>query len=310
MSEVVVLVFRDVVLGLVGAVLGVALHRWRRGGGAVQAARRGTLVGASLAILMMLAVLTVSIRPLSGLSGTVADAAVTTRFVAPLVMGMLAIPLTLQPPARRRDGASVVLARRPLLTLIPRGWLVTLGIVVTLVLAVTLAAGRASNPDAEGRWRNYTVDVGVMSMGTEIYGWYYSVPALVLLAALLLVVVVAVVATARPPLDVDDTADSFTRRWQVRQVLTLATGAVLLHLSRVLASLSGTTAMEGRVATPDGWIVTYGKFAGMEGPLRVVSELADTAGWACWFAVVLTAALTTAPTEMPRLEQVAGEQVR
>jgi len=311
MSAVVVLLFRDVVLGLVGAVLGVALHRWRRGGAAVpQAVRRGTLVGASLAVLMMLAVLTVNIGPLFGLAGTVADAAVTMRFVAPLVMGLLAIPLTLLPRARRRSGASVVLTRRPLLTLVPRAWLITLGVVVALVLAVTLAAGRASRPDDEGRWRNYTVDVGVMSMGTEIYGWYYSVPALALLAALLLVVGVAVAVIVRPPLAVDQTADAFIRRWQVRQVLALATGAVLLHLSRVLASLSGTTSMEGGISTPDGWIVTYGKFAGMEGPLRVGSELAGTAGWACWFAVLLTAALTTAPTEMPRLEPTADEKVR
>jgi hypothetical protein len=310
MGAVVVLVLRDVLLGLVAAVLVVALHRWRGGGAAVpQAVRRGMVAGTSLGILMMLGILVVSIGPLFGLSGAFTDVAVSTRFVAPLVAGLLAIPLTLLPRVRRREGASVVLARRTLLTFAPRGSLVTLGSVVALVLALTLAAGVASRPDGEGRWREYWVDVGVMGMGTEIYGWYYSLPALVLLAALLVLVVVALAATARPPLAIDVAADTFTRRWRVRHVLTVATGAVLLHLSRVLASLSATTSLEGGMSTTDGWMVAYGKFAGMEGPLRVGSELAGTAGWACWFAVLLTAVLTTASISTLRPEPTVGRRV-
>jgi hypothetical protein len=113
---------------------------------------------------------------------------------------------------------------------------------------------------------------------------------------------------ARPPLAADVAEDAATRRWRARHVLTLATGAVLLHLSRVLASLSGTASMEGGTSTTDGWMVAYGRFSGLEGPLLVVSQLAGAVGWACWFLVLLTA-LTTAPTSSVRSEPAADEQV-
>jgi hypothetical protein len=311
MGAVAVLVFRDVLLGFAGAVLVMALRRWRHGRVAVpQAVRRGTFAGAVLGILMMIAVLLGSIGPLLGLPGTFAEVAISTRFLTPLVAGLLAISIALLPRARRRGGSSVVLARRTLLTFAPRGWFVTFGAVVVLVLAVTLAAGMASRPDAEGRWRNYTVDVGVMSLGTEIYGWYYSVPALVPLAALLVLVIAAMAAITRPPLVMDAAADSVTRRWRARHMLVLATGAVLLHLSRVLASLSATASIEGGTSTTDGWMVAYGRFAGMKEPLYVVSELVGAAGWACWFAVLLSAALTTTSIPTLRREPTVEEQVR
>jgi len=91
-------------------------------------------------------------------------------------------------------------------------------------------------------------------------------------------------------------------------VLTLATGAVLLHLSRILASLSGTASMEGGTSTTDGWMVAYGRFAGLEEPLLVASQLAGAVGWACWFLVLLTA-LAAASTPAVQRTPAAGEQV-
>jgi hypothetical protein len=172
MGAVVVLAFRDVLLGFVGAVLVVVLRRWRHGRAAVpRAVRWWMFAGALLGIVVMVAVLVVSIGPLIGIRGTVTEVGVPTRFVVPLVAGLLAVPLVLLPRARRHDGVSVMLARRTLVTFAPRGWIIALGTVVALVLALTLAAGMASQLDAAGRWRDYWVDVGVMSMGTEIYGW-------------------------------------------------------------------------------------------------------------------------------------------
>lgn len=309
MGAVVLLVLRDALLGFAGAVLVVGLRRWRRRAPAPRAVRRWVFASASLGILVMVAVAVVSVGPFFGLRGSIADVGVSARFVVPLVAGLLAVPLALLPSARRQDEASAVLARRTLLTFAPRGGLVTFGAVVAVVLALTLAAGMASRPDAEGRWREYWVDVGVMSMGTEIYGWYYSVPALVLLAALLVLVAVALAVIARPPLAADVAADTATRRWRARHVLTLATGAVLLHLSRILSSLSGTASMEGGTSTTDGWMIAYGRFAGLEGPLLAASQMAGAVGWACWFLVLLTA-LTTASTSTVQAGPAAARQVR
>ncbi|MCK6210693.1 hypothetical protein KZX45_09090 [Georgenia sp. EYE_87] len=310
MGAVVMLVFRDMLLGLIGAVLVVALRTWRRRPAVRRAARASMIAGASLGILMMVATVGASIGPFFGLPDFFTDVLVPARFVVPLVAGMLAVTVALLPrAARRHDGASVVLARRTLLTFAPRGGLGALGAVVAVVLALTLAAGTASRRDVDGRWREYWVDVGVMSMGTEIYGWYYSVPALALLAALLVLVVGALAVIARPPLAADVAADTATRRWRARHVLTLATGAVLLHLSRVLASLSGTASMEGGTSTTDGWMVAYGRFAGLEGPLLVASQLAGAVGWACWFLVLL-AALTTVSNPPVQAVPATDDRVR
>ena len=169
----------------------------------------------------------------------------------------------------------------------------------------------ASQLDEEGRWRAYRADLGVMSMGTDIYGWYYSMPALVFLAALLALVGVALAVIARPPLATDVAADTATRRWRAGHLVTLATAAVLLHLSSILASLSATASMEGGALTADGWVIAYGRFAGLEGPLHVASQLTGAVGWACWFLVLLTA-LTTAstPTVQPAPATAAAEPVR
>jgi hypothetical protein len=308
MGTVIMLVFRDLLLGFAAAALIVALSRWRRRPVTPRVVRWWSFAGALLGILLMVAVLVVSIGPLFGLSDAFTGIAVSTRFVVPLVAGLLAIALALLPSPRRQDEASAVLARRTPLTFAPRDLLVTLGAGVALVLAVTVAAGMASHPDAEGRWRNYMVDVGVMSMGTEIYGWYYSVPSLVLLAALLVLVVVALAVIARPPLAADVSAESVTRRWRARHVVSLASGAVLLHLSRVLASLSATASVKGGTSTTDGWMVAYGKFAGMEGPLLVASHLAGAVGWAFWFFVLLTA-VATASTFPVRRESATIDRV-
>jgi hypothetical protein len=300
MGTVIMLVFRDVLLGFGAAALIVGLSRWRRRPGAPRAVRRWSFAGALLGTLLMVAVLMASIGPLFGLSDAFTGLAVSARFVVPLVAGLLGIALALLPSPRLQDGAPVVLARRTLLTFAPRNLLVTLGASVAVVLAVTVAAGMASHPDAEGRWRNYTVDVGVMSMGTEIYGWYYSVPSLVLLAALLVLVVVALAVIARPPLTADVTAESVTRRWRAQHLLSLASGAVLLHLSRVLASLSATASITGGTSTTDGWMVAYGRFAGMEGPLLVASHLVGAVGWAFWFFVLLTAVASASTSPVRR----------
>lgn len=309
MGAVVVLVFRDLLLGLAGAALVVGLRRWRGRAAVPRAVRWWLGAGALMGILVMVAGDMASIGPLFGLPFTLTGAWVTARFVAPLAVGLLAVALALLPTARRQGGGSVVLARRTLVTFAPRGWLVALGAVVALVLASTLAAGMASQRDAEGRWREYWADLGVMSMGTEIYGWYYSVPALAFLATLLALVALVLAVIARPPLAPDVAEDAATRRWRARHVLTLAAGAVLLHLSSILASLSATASMEGGTSTTHGWVIAYGRFAALEGPLHVASQLTGVVGWACWFLVLLTA-LTSTSTSTVQAEPAAAEPVR
>lgn len=308
-GAVLLFVFGEVLLGLAWAVLFVGLRRWRQREAVSPAVRWWVLTGAVLGALVLLAGVAGGVGSLFGLPASLFEVWSSTRFVLPLLAGLLAIAIALVPAAPRPGGASVVLARRTLITFAPRGWLVTLGSVVAVVLALTVAAGMASQRDDKGRWRFYEADVGVVSLGTEIYGWYYSVPALALLVALLATVALALALIARPRLATDIAADKACRRWRARQVVILATAAVVLHLSRILNSLSGTASLEGGASIGDGWVFAYGRFAALEGPLQVAGQLAGVVGWACWFLVPLTA-LAAASRSRARSEPSATEAVR
>ena len=119
MGAVVVLVFRDVLLGLAGAALVAGLRRWRRRAVVPRAVRWWVGAGALLGILVMVAGDMASIGPLVGLPYALTEVWVAARFVAPLAVGLLAVALALLPTARRQGGGSVVLARRTLVTFAP-----------------------------------------------------------------------------------------------------------------------------------------------------------------------------------------------
>lgn len=82
---------------------------------------------------------------------------------------------------------------------------------VILILLLTIVAGRASQPEeSTGRYTMYFLDLGAgNSVGTGIYGWFYSIPSLILTGILILSTVVSLFLIARPAL-AEDRASAFT----------------------------------------------------------------------------------------------------
>ncbi len=279
--------FGPAVVGFMAALIVRAITRRRSSAPPVaRAVRAWTIVG------LLVAVLSELVRRL--LPYPPPEALMDARFAAPLVGGIVAVVLLLLPISRRSMRGTAALSRRTLFSFGSRWWLIALLTLVAIVLGITAAAGAASQPDNLGHYRFYTIELGGVTMGTRIYGWYYSVPALVLLGLLVLAVLIVVASVARPPLAADDVTDAATRHWRTRNIFAVAGGAVLLHLSTILWSLAGTAMLHGGYSTPAGFVGAGTPFAVLETPLQVTSVMAETGGWFLWLVVLLMAAFPTA----------------
>lgn len=234
----------------------------------------------------------------SGLSSAYSD----LRFGLPLVLGVLGLVIVAFPFSARRTGGAADLAPRTPFSFARGGWFVTPAIVLAAILALTIAAGLASERDTStGRYDAYTVAIGgETSMGTTIYGWFYSVPCLIAIGVLIAAAGVDLVLIARPALARDRDHDIRRRTTRTRTVLTLATGALLLHLGLVLDSLAGTATLRGRFSTSVGPLDSWTPFAALEPALSTTSGLATALGFACWFAVLLSGVPARRSPEMSR----------
>lgn len=277
-------------LGLPLALLAWLVARARYRQSPVDSLVRGwTLAGVLMAVALVIAdvLLFLPGGPLSRMS-------LDTRFLTPLIAGLV-IVIALQLPVMRPSvSGSAELSRRTLTSFGQRWWFVALGVLVVVVLAVTIAAGIASSPDDQGRYTTYWVDFGAAAAGTGIYGWHYSGPAMVIHGLLLLAAVLAVRSIAKPPPAVEHAADAATRRWRTRNVLAVTIAALLLHLGAVLLFLSGTATVSSGFATEQGWFSSGAPFAALEMPLRVAGRAAQISGWFIWFVVLLMAAFPPA----------------
>ncbi|UJP11347.1 hypothetical protein L2X99_07465 [Microbacterium sp. KUDC0406] len=209
----------------------------------------------------------------------------------PLVLGMLAVALLSIPPRAARTPATADLSRRTVLSVVPVTWVITLLVLAVVIVAITLAAGAASEPDEFGHHTRYTIRIGsAAEMSSEIYGWYYSVPALLALGALLLLTAIVWMLIPRRPWDDDRAADAAVRRLRAANIGRTTAGAMLVHLSFVLQSLYGTSQMSGMAASGDLGQVTVGtSFAALGPALLWASEIALAAGLSLWMIVALTA---------------------
>lgn len=282
------IVFGPELLALVAALLVTVVRRVRSAGAPVTGGVRGWTVVAVLAAMAI-----VLFGVFAGLpGGPSVPVLVEHRYVVPLVAGLVGVALCLLPVVRRPVSASADLSRRTLTTFASRWWFAALAVVVAVVLLVTLLAGLASSPDGDGRYTMHHVDFGAGAVGAGIYGWHYSLPALVVLVALLLAAVVATGGLARPPMaDEGRTADVATRRWRTRNVLAVAGGALLVHLAVVLGSLAGTAGVRGTFNTGEGSFGGGSTFAALEMPLRLASTVVEAGGWFLWFGVLFAAAI-------------------
>lgn len=209
----------------------------------------------------------------------------------PLVLGIIALIVLAYPLRARPARGTADLARRTPLSFGRRWWFVVPPILLAAIAVVTIAAGTASQPDEHGRYRMYTVSLGPeTSMGTNIYGWYYSVPSMLLIAVLIATALANLILNARPPLAPDREADLRLRRLRTRHVIAVTSAALLLHLGIVLESLAGTSMMSATVSYGRGEFAHFWtSFAAMEPALRASSFIAAALGYCLWAAVALSA---------------------
>ena len=252
-----------------------------------------TVVGTSAALVVMIGYWLLQTLPsLAPAMLYDPDIAIALRYLVPLIAGGIAL-LVLAFPVRgsgsRSEGAE--LSRRTVLTFSRPWWFVAFGIVLLLTVTVALAAGSLSSPDEQGRYTLYVVRAGTASASTTIYGWHYSVPCLILVAALVGIMTVDLALISRPALALDRDRDVAVRRVRSLNIVRVGAGAVLLHLSAVLSSLGGTSALRAGVGTgasTAGEINVGTSFAALTPLLYWAGAVVGVIGLALWFSALLS----------------------
>ncbi|GAA1212970.1 hypothetical protein [Rhodoglobus aureus] len=172
-----------------------------------------------------------------------------------------------------------------------RWWFAGATTIIGTTVTVTVLAGLASEPDEEGLWRSFTIDAGTeISFGTGIYGWYYSLPSLALLAVLIAVTMVALWLIARPAISTDQVNDVRMRQLRTRNILAVTSGALLIHLGAIFTSLAATASLHGGAAIGEsGWGTWNTPFAAIQSALTIGGLAITALGYALWFGALLSA---------------------
>lgn len=226
-----------------------------------------------------------------------------SRYLIALVAGILGLAL-LAIPIRSRRGAGVAeLAPRGAFRFTRPKWLIAPAVLIAVIVVISVLAGAASEPDpTTGRYDMYVVELSAdNTMGTAIYGWFYSIPALVAIAAMVAATAVCLALIARPPLALDHHRDhdAQVRAIRSRNVILVTTGALLLHLGLILQSLAGTASLAATMSSDVGRITLSTPVAVME-PVFIGASYAATAlGIAIWASVALSAVGVRQPTRVP-----------
>ena len=212
------------------------------------------------------------------------------RATLPLLLGIVAILLLMIPSSSQRTRATAQISRRTVLSFLSPWWIAGAVVLVAIILALSIAAGVASRPDFEGHYTFYSITLGSMEMGTGIYGWYYSVPALFGLTALLVTASIAWAVIPRTPWNDDLTHDAAVRRLRADNIGRVTCAALLVHLSTVLSSLGGTALLRGSTSTTElGPVATGTPFAAIGPALHTSAALTLALGLTLWILTALTA---------------------
>ena len=212
------------------------------------------------------------------------------RAVAPLVAGIVAMSLLTVPPRRVHTGGVAALRRRRMRQFMPTRWAGCLLALALVTLALTIAAGVASTRDEHGRYTLYRASMGTTTFTTQIYGWYYSVPSLIMLAVLLVMLFAALFVITSRAWNDDIETDAAMRRLRATNVLRIGCGAILLHLFVILQSIAGASGMRAAAMTTElGTVVTGTPFAALQPWLFWTSMAAFVAGLTLHLLTALTA---------------------
>ena len=217
------------------------------------------------------------------------------QFVIPLAAGLVALVMVCVPGCRNPSASAADIARRTAFTFLSAGWTVALMAIVVVTIALSLAAGLASVPDQAGRYTMFSVQIGTMRVGTTIYGWYYSIPAMFLLMMLIGTAWAGLALIARPPLGDARDQDAAVRRTRSRNIAALTTGAIAFHLAAILGSLAGTSSLRSGLPTDTAGVISVGSpFAALGSFLNASSIVVTCLGAALCLSVALTAVPRTA----------------
>jgi hypothetical protein len=213
------------------------------------------------------------------------------RYTFPLLLGILGMVLLAFPTRARSGRGFAQLTPRTPVSFARGWWFVAPVVVLALILIITFTAGAASQPDPQtGRYTMYFVDLGGgRSVGTSIYGWFNSIPALIFTAVLVVIAILDLFLIARPPLDHNDECDVHIRTVRTRNVLAVGTGALLVHLGIIFASLAGTASIRGEFPAGGETVSVWTTFAALQPVFAGASSVAAALGTALWAAVALSA---------------------
>lgn len=294
MGVLVMAVFGSLIVGVLGAVAWFAIRGRRQAlwGGVVRGVTLGVgavgvgsylftvLLGASFLFPVGLAV------PFQLL-----DLFTQYRFLIPLLVGIALVAALAFPWPMRMSAGVAELSRRGILRFSRGRWFIAPFVVLGFILLLTISAGLASRPEeVTGYYTAYVIELGgENSVGTGIYGWFYSVPALIALVVLAVVTLGVLAAIARPGLGLDPSRESRTRQLRSRNVLAAATAALSLHLAAILQSLAGTASLQGSFSSSIGTFNVWTPFAALESVLTIGSYGAAALGAGLWTAVALSA---------------------
>ncbi len=215
------------------------------------------------------------------------------RFTGPLVLGILGLVFLAFPTKPRGGRGAATLTPRTPVSFGRWWWFAIPAVVVAFILLATIIAGIASSPDERtGRYTMYMVEIGgQQGMGTTIYGWYYSLPCLILLAILLALAYLDLFLISRPALRHDHIRDAYARKVRTRNVMAVTTGALLTHFGLILESLAGTSSLRSSFTGAGGTVNSWTAFAALEPALSGASFVVLTLGVALWASVFLSAML-------------------
>ncbi|MGP5481773.1 hypothetical protein [Brachybacterium alimentarium] len=211
------------------------------------------------------------------------------RFVLPLALGILTV-LLLGLPARSGRAGGAQLTRRTWTSFLSRPWVAILGIVLALVVILTLSAGVVSQPDEDGRFTRYVIELGNGGAETDFYGWHYSMAPMIALVILVVATVRAWAGIARPPHPEDVEQDIARRRLRSTNVARITTGALLLHLAAILRDLESTSRLSLTVGAESGEHFSTGSaFSDLAPFLEYGAPLVAAIGLGLWVHTALTA---------------------
>ncbi len=213
------------------------------------------------------------------------------RFMIPLVFGVVGSVMLTFPIRSRRGQGTAELARRSPASFIRLRWLTTPVIALTLIILITVLTGVASQPDSEmGQYTTYWVEPGgELGFGTGIYGWFYSVPALILVGVLVALTTVNLFLIARPAVAENREQDIRERTIRTRNILSAVSGTLLLHLGIIFHSLSLTSSLRGSFPTLAGSVTITTPFSAFGPAFEGAFILCCTLGIAFWATVALSA---------------------